>query len=174
MCHFFKKVIDFFALVKTISFFVLFIFRISAMKLCILMIFFSLDICTYCLNISRMWFIKNLLFLKRSHCLRNQETQKWQFVLLKLAKLNYFAYIRPSTTKNIYHFYKIDERVFRPKKKLQREHSRDDFILKGWKFFIKRWDIVYDFFYWKDRIWVLHNNAWYHIYCCLVNIMVIK
>ena len=64
MSHFFVKAIVFIELVKAISFSIVFTFRISAMRLFKFMNFFSLDLDTYNLNISRMWLINILLFLK--------------------------------------------------------------------------------------------------------------
>ena len=54
MSHFFVKANVFIELVKAISFSILFTFRISAMRLYKFMNFFSLDLNTYSLNISRM------------------------------------------------------------------------------------------------------------------------
>ena len=64
MSHFFVKAIVFIELVKAISFSIVFTFRISAMRLFKFMNFFSLDLNTYNLNMSRMWLINTLLFLK--------------------------------------------------------------------------------------------------------------
>ena len=64
MCHFSVKAIAFFELVKAISLSILFTFQISAKKLFIFMSFFSLDLCTYNLNISRMGLLRSLLFSK--------------------------------------------------------------------------------------------------------------
>ena len=47
MCHFLVKAIAFFELGKAISFSILFIFRISAMRLSIFKSYFSLDLYTY-------------------------------------------------------------------------------------------------------------------------------
>ena len=54
MCLFSVKAMAFFELVKAISLSILFTFQISAMKLFVFMSFFSLDLYTYNLNISRM------------------------------------------------------------------------------------------------------------------------
>ena len=64
MSHFFVKAIAFIELVKGISFSIVFIFRISAMRLLKFTNFFSLDLNTYNLNKSRILLINNLLFLK--------------------------------------------------------------------------------------------------------------
>ena len=54
MCHFLVKSIVFFELGQAISFYILFIFRISAMRLFIFKSFFSLNLYTYNLNINKM------------------------------------------------------------------------------------------------------------------------
>ena len=64
MSHSFVKAIVFIDLIKAISFSILLTFRISAMRLFKFMNFFSLDLNFYNLNISRMWLIYTLLFLK--------------------------------------------------------------------------------------------------------------
>ena len=68
MCHFSVTAIVFFELVKSISFSILFTFRISAMIILLMFMNFSLDLNTYNINISRIvgyaWLIKILLFLK--------------------------------------------------------------------------------------------------------------
>ena len=53
-CNFFLKAIVFFELLKAISFSILLTFRISGMRLFLFMKFFSLDLWTYNLNISRI------------------------------------------------------------------------------------------------------------------------
>ena len=64
MSHFFVKAIFFIGLVKAISFSIDITFRISAMRSFKFINFFSLDLNTYNLNISRMSLINILLFLK--------------------------------------------------------------------------------------------------------------
>ena len=103
-----------FELVKGISSCIPFTFQIPAMRLFIFMNFFSLDLYTQNLNISRIWLIKTSLFFKMD-CLRDQESQKWHAALLKLVKLSYFESIGLSPTINIQHdhIHKICEKVFR-------------------------------------------------------------
>ena len=62
MCHFPVKTTVFFELVNVIYFSILLTFRISAMRLFIFINFLSLDLCTYNLNISRMWLIDFFVF----------------------------------------------------------------------------------------------------------------
>ena len=62
--HFFVKAIVSIELVKAVSFTILFTFWICAMRLIKFINFFSLDLNTYNLNISRMSLINILLFLK--------------------------------------------------------------------------------------------------------------
>ena len=83
MCHFLVKAIVFFELGKAISFSILFIFRISAIRVFIFKSFFSLDLYTFNININKMLLLKHLLFSKmKSLC--NQETQKRQSMVFTL------------------------------------------------------------------------------------------
>ena len=114
MCHFLVKAIVFFELGKAISFSILFTFWISAMRLFIFKNFFSLDLYIYNLNINKMWLLRHLLFQKWSHCLCNQETRKWQSVVLKLVKSSYFESTELNQTISISHdhFHKTYDKVF--------------------------------------------------------------
>ena len=62
--HFFLQAIVFIQLFEAISFSILLTFRIPAKRLFTFMNFFSLDLQTYNLSISRMWSIKILLLSK--------------------------------------------------------------------------------------------------------------
>ena len=91
----------FLELVKAISFSIIFAFRISAMILFIFMSCFSLDLYIYNLNINKMLLLRHLISSKMESLFYNQETQKWQSVVLKLIKLSYFESIRLNQTISI-------------------------------------------------------------------------
>ena len=61
------------------------------MRLFKFMSFFSLDLNTYNLNISRIRLTNALLLLKWSYCLWIQESPKWQPVVLNLVILKDFG-----------------------------------------------------------------------------------
>ena len=90
MSHFFVKAIVFTELVKTISFSIVFTFWVSAMRLFKFMIFFSLDLNTYSLNISRMRLINTLLFLKMESLLADSEFPKMAACDVKVSNIKLF------------------------------------------------------------------------------------
>ena len=86
-CHFFLKAIVFFELFKAISFSIFLTFRILAMKLIIFMNFFSLDLQTYNLNISRMWLINILLFSKKELFLTESRIPRMAVCAVKVGNI---------------------------------------------------------------------------------------
>ena len=90
MCHFFVKRIVFFELIKAISFSILFTFRISAMRFFIFMSFFSLELCTYNLNINRMWLLRHLLFSKMESLFAESRYWKITVCAVKVGKATLF------------------------------------------------------------------------------------
>ena len=88
ICHFFVKAIVFFELVKAVSVSILFTFQISAMRLFILMGFFSLD--TYNLSINRMWLLKNLIVFKNGVVVCELRNSKMAVCGVKVGKINLF------------------------------------------------------------------------------------
>ena len=90
MCHFYVKAIVSIELVKTISFSILFTFRIFAMRLCKFMNFFSLTFCICNLNISKMWLIKTLLFFRMKSLFAESRMPKMTVCGGKVGKLKIF------------------------------------------------------------------------------------
>ena len=88
--HFFLKAIVFIELVKAISFSILFTFQISAMRLFKFTNFFSLDLNTYNINISRMWLVNTLLLLKMESLLVDSRIQKMAACGVKVGNIKLF------------------------------------------------------------------------------------
>ena len=117
MCHFYVKAIVSIEFVKTISFSILFTFRIFAMRLYKFMNFFSLTFCICNLNISKMWLIKTLLFFRMKSLFAESRMPKMTVCGGKVGKLKIFwkhstksdhKHLTRSHTKN-----EICEKVFR-------------------------------------------------------------
>ena len=87
---FFLKVIVFFELLKAIYFSILLTFRFSAMRLFIFMNFFSLDLQTHNLNISRMRLMKILLFSKKKLMLKESKIPRMAVCGVKVGNIKVF------------------------------------------------------------------------------------
>ena len=87
MRHFLVKVIIFFELAKAISFSILFIYRISGMRLFIFKRFFSLDLYTYNLNINKMLLLKHLLFSKMESLFVQSRNPNMEVCGVKVGKI---------------------------------------------------------------------------------------
>ena len=90
VCHFLVKPTAFFVLIKAISFSILFIFQISAMRLFIFMSFSSLEMYKYNLNINKMWLLRQLLFSKMESLFLESKNLKMAVGGVKVGKIKLF------------------------------------------------------------------------------------
>ena len=101
---FFIKAIVFFELFNAISFSIFLTFRISAMRLFIFMNFFSLDLWTGNLNVSRMWLIKTLLFSKKETLCTESRIPKMAIYCVKVDNISILKTlneVRPQTFNTV-------------------------------------------------------------------------
>ena len=130
-CNFFLKAIVFFELLKAISFSILLTFRISGMRLFLFMKFFSLDLWTYNLNISRIWLIKILLFSKKGVIAHRIKNSKNTVCGVKVGNIKVFwKHWTKSNHKHLPQSHSWNMWNGVSSYKLQKEHSGDDLFRK--------------------------------------------
>ena len=136
--HFFLKAIVSFELVKAISFYILFTFRISAVKLFIFMSFFSLDLYTYQLSINRI-ITKNFIIFKNGFIVCKMKKLRNGTLCVKVGKIKLFwKHCAKSDRKHLIwsHSWNMWNDVSHNSLyKLQQEPRGDVFIPKVWVFF---------------------------------------
>ena len=136
--HFFLKAIVSFELVKAISFYILFTFRISAVRLFIFMSFFSLDLYTYQLSINRI-ITKNFIIFKNGFIVCKMKKLKNGTLCVKVGKIKLFwKHCTKSDRKHLIwsHSWNMWNDVSHNSLyKLQQEPRGGVFIPKVWVFF---------------------------------------
>ena len=72
----------------------------------------------------------------------NQETGKWQSVMLKLVKLSYFESIEPNQTISIYHdhIHKTYDKVFR--RINYKKNTEEMALFQKYEVFIEKYDFI--------------------------------
>ena len=136
--HFFLKAIVSFELVKAISFYILFTFRISAVRLFIFMSFFSLDLYTYQLSINKI-ITKNFIIFKNGFIVCKMKKLRNGTLFVKVGKIKLFwKHCAKSDRKHLIwsHSWNMWNDVSHNSLyKLQQEPRGDVFIPKVWVFF---------------------------------------